>query len=159
MSRVVVLVLDLIRPTSLTLHTYTRSSTLFSATVFTTFGGDIHIRGKQGQPTLNSLVNLALQVAGENSLPQVPRSLPLELGTAMHDGSFKYDLSTLLRTGDANFNGNAVVDGNQLLKPVLGLFQALYYLGKASIHTNEKAPAHLNVPSLVTSSSQTTNQV
>ena len=125
----------------------------------TTFGGDIHIRGKQGQPTLNSLVNLALQVAGENSLPQVPRSLPLELGTAMHDGSFKYDLSTLLRTGDANFNGNAVVDGNQLLKPVLGLFQALYYLGKASIHTNEKAPAHLNVPSLVTSSSQTTNQV
>ena len=91
---------------------------------------------------LNSLVNLALQVAGENALPQVPRSLPLELGSAMHDGSFKYDLSTLLRTGDANFNGNAVVDGNQLLRPVLGLFQALYYLGKASIHTNDEASAY-----------------
>ena len=121
---------------------HTRSSTLFSATVFTTFGGDIHIRGKQGQPTLNSLVNIALQVAGGNALPQVPRSLPLELGSAMHDGNFKYDLSTLLRTGEANFTGNAVVDGNQLLRPVLGLFQALYYLGKASIHTNDEASAY-----------------
>ena len=111
--------------------------------MFTTFGGDIHIRGKQGQPTLNRLVNLALQVAGENALPKVPRSLPLELGSAMHDGSFKYDLSTLLRTGEANFTGNAIVDGNQLLGPVLGLFQALYYLGKASTHIDEEAPANL----------------
>ena len=114
-----------------------------SATVFTTFGGDIHIRGKQGQPALNSLVNLALKVAGENALPKVPRSLPLELGSAMHDGSFKYDLSTLLRTGEANFTGNAIVDGNQLLGQVLGLFQALYYLGKASTHIDEEAPAYL----------------
>ena len=115
-----------------------------SATVFTTFGGDIHIRGKQGQPALNSLVNLALQVAGENALPKVPRSLPLELGSAFHDGSFKYDLSTLLRTGEANFTRNAIVDGNQLLGPVLGLFQALYYLGKASTHIDEESPAYLH---------------
>ena len=97
---------------------------------------------------LKSLVNLVLQVAGENSLPQVPRSLPLELGSAMHDGSVKYDLTTLLRTGDANFTGNAVVDGNQLLGPVLGLFQALYYLGKATTHINEEAPTYVQVPSL-----------
>ena len=97
---------------------------------------------------LKSLVNLVLQVAGENSLPQIPRSLPLELGSAMHDGSVKYDLTTLLRTGDANFTGNAVVDGNQLLGPVLGLFQALYYLGKATTHINEEAPTYVQVPSL-----------
>ena len=116
--------------------------------MFTTFGGDIHIRGKQGQPTLNSLVNLVLQAVGENALPRSPQRLPLELGSVMHDGSFKYDLSTLLRTGEANFTRNAIVDGNQLLGPVLGLFQALYYLGKASTHIDEEAPAYLNIPSL-----------
>ena len=118
-------------------------STSFSATVFTTFGGNIHIRGKQGQPMLNSLVNLVLQVAGGNALPQSPQRLPLELGSAMHDGSFKYDLTSLLRTGVANFTGNAIVNGNELLGPVQGLFQALYYLGKATIHIDEEAPTHL----------------
>ena len=112
--------------------------------MFTTFGGDIHIRGKQGQPTLNSLVNIVLQAVGENALPQAPQRLPLELGSVMHDGSFKYDLSTLLRTGEANFTGNAIVDGNQLLGPVQGLFQVLYILGEYAVQFDKAASGYLH---------------
>ena len=111
--------------------------------MFTTFGGDIHIRGKQGQPTLNSLVNIVLQAVGGNALPQAPQRLPLELGSVMHDGSFKYDLSTLLRTGEANFTGNAIVDGNQLLGPVQGLFQVLYYIGEYAVQFDKAVSAYL----------------
>ena len=114
--------------------------------MFTTFGGDIHIRGKQGQPTLNSLVNLVLQAVGENALPRSPQRLPLELGSVMHDGSFKYDLSTLLRTGEANFTGNAIVDGNQLLGPVQGLFQVLYFIGEIAVQFDQAASAYLPGP-------------
>ena len=93
---------------------------------------------------LNGLVNLVLQTVGENALPYTPQRLPLELGSVMHDGSFKYDLSTLLRTGEANFTGNAIVDGNQLLGPVQGLFQALYYLGQASVQYDHVSSAYLH---------------
>ena len=124
-------------------HSTIHFSTSFPDTVFTTFGGDIHIRGKQGQPTLNSLVNIVLQAVGENALPNAAQRVPLELGSVMHDGSFKYDLTTLLRTGEANFTGNAIVDGNQLLGPVQGLFQVLYFLGEIAVQFDQAAPAYL----------------
>ena len=93
---------------------------------------------------LNGLVNFFLQAVGENALPQAPQRLPLELGSVMHDGSFKYDLTTLLRTGAANFTANAIVDGNQLRGPLQGWFQALYYLGQASVQYDHASSAYLH---------------
>ena len=79
-------------------------------------------------------------------MPRSPQRLPLELGSVMHDGSFKYDLSTLLRTGEANFTGNAIVDGNQLLGPVQGLFQVLYFIGEIAVQFDQAASAYLPGP-------------